>query len=217
MEAPYIDLHTHHRSAPSQEVLQLISLDLGQWSSSTPPERSYYSLGLHPWYIDQLPSDALTLLEQGLTTPQVLALGEAGLDKLCGTDFEQQQRLLHAQIELSETHQLPLILHIVKAVDEVLALRKQLRSQQTWIIHGFRGKHSQAAQLLKQGFHLSFGQYFHPESLDLAYAQGRAFLETDTSPHSIDFIYEQAALSLGIKLNELRSTLYQNYQDILRP
>ena len=165
MEAPFIDLHTHHEAAPSTEAWQRISRSLSEGLPPAPPPRSAYSLGIHPWYIDALGEESLPQLEQALSPGHFLALGEAGLDKRCGTDYSRQQQLLRGEIELSERLQLSLILHLVKGTAELLALRRELRPHMPWIVHGFRGKSTEAAQLLGQGLYLSFGRYYHPESL----------------------------------------------------
>ena len=215
MEAPFIDLHTHREAAPSAEAWQLISRSLSEGLPPAPPPRSTYSLGIHPWYIDTLGEDALLQLEQALGQSPFLAHGEAGLDKRCGTDYNRQQQLLRGEIELSERLQLPLILHLVKGTAELLALRRELRPHMPWVIHGFRGKATEAAQLLGQGLYLSFGRYYHPESLALAYQEGVAFLETDDAPLPIEDIYTEAASTLGLPLPELRHQLYERCQRLL--
>ena len=84
-----------------------------------------------------------------------------------------------------------------------------------WIVHGFRGKSTEAAQLLGQGLYLSFGRYYHPESLVLAYQADAAFLETDEAPLPIEDIYTEAANTLGLPLPELRHQLYERCQRLL--
>lgn len=51
----------------------------------------------------------------------------------------------------------PLVIHLVKAVDELLKVKRDLRPSNPWIIHGFRGKAALAEEYLKHGFYLSFG------------------------------------------------------------
>lgn len=215
MEAPFIDLHTHHEAAPSAEAWQLISRSLSEGLPPAPPPHSAYSLGIHPWQIDTLGEEPLPQLEQALSQGHFLALGEAGLDKRCGTDYTRQQQLLRGEIELSERLQLPLILHLVKGTAELLALRRELRPHMPWIVHGFRGKATEAAQLLGQGLYLCFGRYYHPESLALAHRAGAAFLETDEAPLPIEDIYTEAANTLDLPLPELRHQLYERCQRLL--
>ena len=112
-------------------------------------------------------------------------------------------------MKLADRLDLPLIIHLVRAQEDLVRLKKELRPHSPWLIHGFRGKPEQAEQLLRAGFYLSFGRHFHSESLALAYGQGRAFLETDDIAElSIASVYEEASRSLGISLKELREKLY---------
>ena len=49
-----------------------------------------------------------------------------------------------------------MIIHCVRAWDEVLAVHKKLRPKMKWMIHGFRGQARLANQLLSKGMYLSF-------------------------------------------------------------
>lgn len=92
-----------------------------------------------------------------------------------------QTALLRYHYELSETLGKPLILHIVKSFPEIIALKKQWKPAQPWIIHGFRGKPQLASELLAHGFHLSYGKKYNPASLALTPAS-RLLRETDEMP-----------------------------------
>lgn len=94
-----------------------------------------------------------------------------------------QTALLRIHYELSETLRKPLILHIVKSFPEIIALRKQWKPTQPWIIHGFRGKPQLARELLAHGFHLSYGKKYNPASLAITHAS-RLLRETDEMPDS---------------------------------
>ncbi len=209
MISPYLDLHTHHvRSMP--ETIQIRSCRLSEVGTLPTHPSLYYSIGLHPWFPDELCEEALPHLREALHTPHVLALGEAGLDKVTQhTTLSTQIRLLRAQIQLSEELDLPLILHLVRAQDELLRLRKELRPTQPWVIHGFRGGIDQARQLLRAGLYLSFGRHFRPESLAAAHSEGRAFLETDDEETlSIQSVYRSACEVLQMEEAQLRDQLY---------
>ncbi|MBO7291127.1 MAG: TatD family hydrolase, partial [Bacteroidaceae bacterium] len=87
-----------------------------------PTPQQYYSLGIHPWEssdVDEMSLQQLALLAQH---PQVVALGETGIDRLRGADVETQKKLFINHITLSEQLHKPLILHVVKGVDIVLSL-----------------------------------------------------------------------------------------------
>ena len=70
----------------------------------------------------------------------MLAVGEAGLDKLAEAPLTLQIEVFEYQARLAEEANKPLIIHLVKAVDELLKLKQKIQPVKPWIIHGFRGK-----------------------------------------------------------------------------
>ena len=94
----------------------------------------------------------LKLVEKVSTDPEIIAIGEAGFDKLRGPASELQAEVFEKQVEISERLRKPLIIHCVSAWDEVLAMQKSLKPSMPWMIHGFRGKLRQAEQLISKGF-----------------------------------------------------------------
>ena len=209
----YIDIHTHRK----QEVdfIQIINLDLEQPC----PVQGYYSYGIHPWALDNADfqlEEAFSLLKERLQSPNVLALGEAGLDKMHKDSYEQQIAVFERQIDLSEALQKPMILHDVKSHNEILALRKKHKAKQPWILHGFNGTEQDIRQLIGQGLYLSVGEsLLHSERkitkslksipLDLL------FLETDMAEIRIETIYEVAAKLLGMDIHALSVQIFSNF------
>ena len=214
MNPPFVDIHTHTAST-ADDLIQIVNLDLGQEVS----EQGYYSYGIHPWLLDNVHfqiEEAFSLLEKRLQSPNVLALGEAGLDKMHKDTYEQQIAVFERQIELSEALQKPMILHDVKSHNEILALRKKHRAKQPWILHGFNGTEQDIRQLTGQGLYLSVGEsLLHPERkitkslknipLDLL------FLETDMAEIGIETIYKAAAYLLEMDLSALQTRIFANF------
>jgi TatD DNase family protein len=214
MNVPFVDIHTHTAKS-SDNLIQIVNLDL-----ATPcPEQGYYSCGIHPWALDKADfqlEEAFVLLEERLQSPNVLALGEAGLDKMHKESFEKQVILFERQIELSEDLQKAMILHNVKSHNEILALRKKHKVKQPWILHGFNGTEQDIKQLTGQGLYLSVGEsLLHSERkiynsfkfIDLDYL----FLETDMSEVGIEKVYEAAAKVLDIDIAVLKKRLFANF------
>ena len=152
-------------------------------------------------------------MEQLLTDNRFIAIGEAGLDKLCDTPWELQMQAFRLQAELADRLNLPLIIHAVKAHNEIMQLKMQLKARNTWIIHGFRGKPELANQYLQAGFYLSFGERYNVQSL-LAVSSSRLLFETDDSQHSILDIYQQAAPILSLSAHELLTQTMQNIDKV---
>lgn len=118
----------------------------------------YPALGLHPFFLTEHKKNDLKLLDQYLKRyqGQVRAVGEIGLDFARKTDKEAQLEYFEAQLDLAEKYQLPVILHVVKAHEQVLAILKQ-RPGLTGIVHSYSGSATQAKQYIKQGFLLGVG------------------------------------------------------------
>ena len=214
MEMPFVDIHTHTIKS-DDKLIQIVNLDLNQPS----PEHGYYSYGIHPWSLENADfhtEEAFALLEQKLQSSNVLALGEAGLDKMHKDSFEKQIELFERQIELSEALQKPMILHDVKSHNEILALRKKHNAKQPWILHGFNGTEQDIRQLTGQGLYLSVGEsLLHPErkiakSLK-SIPMDLLFLETDMAEIGIIKVYEAAAKLLEMDINVLRAQIFSNF------
>ena len=131
----------------------------GQYSNQIPG--LVYTLGIHPLYIKQAQeSDISTLkshIEQSLDDPRFVGIGEIGLDYFVeGLDPQRQEYFFHAQLDLAQQFQLPVILHVRRSQDAILkALRK--RKIPSGIAHAFNGSHQQAEQFIDLGFKLGFG------------------------------------------------------------
>lgn len=116
------------------------------------------ALGLHPIYLDRHRPEDLDALEQWLARERPLAVGEIGLDYfVAGLDPAAQQRLFEAQLRLAARADLPVLLHVRKAHDQVLATLRRLKFTCGGIAHAFSGSRQQAEQYLALGFKLGFG------------------------------------------------------------
>ena len=214
MEAPFINIHTHSLLINDGHI-QIVNLNLNRPC----PEQGYYSYGIHPWALDRADfqvDEALNKLKENLQRPQVIALGEAGLDKMHKASFERQIELFERQIELSEALKKPMILHDVRSHNEIIALRKKHRAKQLWILHGFNGTEQDVQQLIGQGIYFSVGEsLLHPERkickslkfIDLNYL----FLETDMAEIGIEKVYEAAANLLEMDINVLKTRIFANF------
>lgn len=205
----FFNIHTHTLVNPESEI---ISYSPGLYP--TDPRIVYSSIGIHPWYLteDNAETQWNALLEQ-ISSPTTIAIGEGGLDKLKGPSLDTQIRILKQQVLLSEEKKLPLILHCVKAYNELILLKKEIQPSQPWIIHGFRGKESLAIDCLRHGFHLSFGEHFQEDALQ-AVPLEKLFIETDESGTSIEAIYQSIAKVRGISLEELNESIKKNVKEV---
>ncbi len=87
---------------------------------------------------------------------RVVAIGEAGFDRMRGGDPACQAAVFDFQARLARRVGKPLIIHCVRAYDMLLAAaRRHCPDPGMWIVHGFRKKPELARQLLDAGIDLS--------------------------------------------------------------
>ena len=120
----FLDVHTHYPpEAGDPDVLVIANLHSGFAQAVA---SAYVSAGLHPWYLrEESLSDDFADLRAYVARPEVVAIGECGLDKLTATGWDTQCRAFEWQIALAETLRKPLVIHCVKAFQECLAFLKQ--------------------------------------------------------------------------------------------
>ncbi|VAX03946.1 Putative deoxyribonuclease YjjV [hydrothermal vent metagenome] len=117
----------------------------------------YASFGLHPVYLEQHDPDDIDTLTAYVKRYRPIAVGEIGLDFYCPTLNQNRQRtLFEAQLAVATNATLPVLLHVRKSHDAVLAcLRKTTVTG--GICHAFNGSLQQAHQYIDLGFKLGFG------------------------------------------------------------
>ena len=185
-----IDIHTHR---PSSAV-------------------TLTTVGLHPWQAATgvIPSEAEILSAD--------AVGEIGLDKACEVDFEQQRTVFEAQLRLAEQHKKPVVVHCVRAFEEVISALEKFTLKAV-IFHGFIGSQEQAARAVKKGYFLSFGARTERSKKTIealrATPLDRLFVETDEADTPIAEMYALVARLRNTEIKELEEATSRNYERIL--
>ena len=210
----FINIHTHESSINS-EFFEIVN----QYPNSFDEHVPYFSIGIHPWYINEDSWHAeLKIIEEKLQLENCLALGECGLDKRRETPIEFQLEVFEAQLLLAEKYKMPVIIHCVAAFQELIALKQKLKITVPLVIHGFSKSGELADQLLKQGFYISFGKYLvkNPEleSVFSAVPNNRFFLETDTIEEGIQQVYDLAAKYKNIDVVTLQQIVTKNFNTV---
>lgn len=117
----------------------------------------YPALGLHPVYLERHAAADVDRLAERIGRERPLAVGEIGLDFFVEElDRRRQQALFEAQLTVARDADLPVLLHVRKAHDQVLATLKRIRVR-GGIAHAFNGSLPQAQQYIDLGFKLGFG------------------------------------------------------------
>lgn len=188
--AKYIDIHTHN---PREDVL------------------SPTMAGVHPW-------DA----ERGVISPDFEAcdiIGECGLDYACKVDRKLQKELFRWHLDAADRLHKPVVLHVVRAMDDALRILDSYKTIKGIVFHGFIGSKEQALECLKRGYYLSFGERSlrSPKSIEALRITplSQLFCETDDNTTvAIEEIYNRVAQIKQIGVEELKREIEKNYKKL---
>lgn len=116
-----------------------------------------HAFGIHPMYVGQAGPDDLERLHARLVEGSAVAVGEVGLDGFVPDgDLPLQMRYFEAQLRLARDFDLPVVLHIRRAQDDILKFLRRIPVP-GGIAHAFNGSRQQADAFIKLGFRLGFG------------------------------------------------------------
>ena len=214
----YIDIHTHF-SANAEDVIQIINL-FPEQPIVRLAAHSFYSIGWHPWFLKEDLFDAcLKIVSAKSTKPEILAIGECGLDHLSEASFELQIEVFKQQAAIAEKVEKPLIIHCVRASNELIKLKKEIKPKIPWIIHGFNSNLITGRELLRHGFFISIGvDLFKEISNAINFLPqiplDRLFLETGDADIPVEMIYQKAASILNIELITLKNQIFSNFNQL---
>lgn len=186
-----LDIHTHNAQTHAQTI---------------------ETVGIHPWHAANC-----DLADVEKHAPSADAIGEIGLDYACDVPREVQTAVLRAQLTLAEQLEKPVVLHCVRAFEEVMKIVADYRLKAV-IFHGFIGSKEQAQRALAQGYFLSFGERtFHsPKTIEALRITplSQLFAESDESPTPIEEIYSKIADLRGVSIEDLDAAAKSNFAKI---
>ena len=205
----FINIHSHQPPQKNEFVITNLYNHFEQAVAG-----GSYSVGMHPWYLNETTwVEEMKALELYSNNKNVLAVGECGLDKICTTRFLLQQHVFAAQIVLANKINKPLIIHCVKAYEEVVQQLQQNNNRVPVIFHGFNKNKILAQQLIHKGFYLSFGKALQQpamQELIKILPADKIFLETDDAAVNIEMIYLLATQALQLDVNSLSLQIKKN-------
>lgn len=214
---PYVNIHTHFPKT-DKSVVSIQNFTQNEWENTLFTEGgNWASVGLHPWFLTKENAEKdFQKLIQLIDNHNIVAIGECGLDKLKGACLDFQTGIFERQIQLAERVQKPVIIHCVRAFNEVMALKKKLKPTVPMIIHGFNKNVTILKELLKHGFYISIGaailrgdKKFEKTVLEIPIE--RLFFETDDKDIDVQDVYHAYSKAANIDLTDLKSIIYENY------
>ena len=207
----FINIHTHAQLYDAKVEVVNLSLEAVE-------KPNCYSYGLHPWFIDKdTYLNQLEELERLIYERRCIAIGECGLDKLSKVNFNLQQEVFVEQIKLANRVKKPLIIHCVKAFNELINCLNLNDNKMPVIVHGFNNNENIARIMVNEGYYFSFGKAllgYESNAAKAIITVGRKnfFLETDDADISIKYIYKKAAELLHIDEEIIKQQLQQNFE-----
>ena len=211
---PYIDIHTHQLQKAS-DTFQLLNCIIGKEDFPELP----CSVGIHPWYVLEDVNAQYETLKSQATRENILAIGECGLDKITDTNRDLQVEIFAKQIQLANELQKPLIIHCVKAYQEVFAVLKNQKVAVPVIFHGFNKKAELGNSILQQGYHVSLGTSILQGKQDdfiQSVVIDKLFFETDDKSTNVVDIYSYFCSVRKISMSGLQEQIIQNFKKIFR-
>ncbi|MEO6075739.1 MAG: TatD family hydrolase [Dokdonella sp.] len=113
--------------------------------------------GMHPIYLDDHRSGDIEHLAEWLQRERAVAVGECGLDFYVeGLDLVRQREIFDAQLELAKDLDLPVIVHALRAVEDVIMALRRVGGLRG-VVHSYGGSAEQAQRLWEMGFHIGVG------------------------------------------------------------
>jgi len=125
----------------------------------------YFALGIHPWWLEEQIGAHQNIdnspeigqqIRNGVQHHRCVAIGECGLDKAKNSSLEQQINVLNWHLTCAEELGLPVILHCVKAHNEMLACLNEFQTV-VGVVHAFSGSYEMAMEYWRRGFYIGVG------------------------------------------------------------
>lgn len=149
-------------------AVNIATFDSTRAVCSTHKDWAYPAYGLHPIYVNTHRHEDIAILKNWLSQNPAVAVGEIGLDGFVdGLSMSEQEWFFVEQLKLAREFDLPVVLHVRRALDTVL---KHLRRYKVkgGITHAFNGSPQQAEAFIQLGFKLGFGGAMtYPRALNI--------------------------------------------------
>lgn len=204
-----LDVHTHR--LPFVPGESIFNADPSRWKEV--PAGHYCSVGIHPWQAAEPTPETWTEMEAAAACSFVLALGETGLDKRTACGLSHQREVFIRHILLAEKVRKPLVIHCVKAFNELVELKRAYRPRMPWVVHGFRNNLHIARRLIEEGIFYSLGEKCQPDVLRETPPE-RLLAETDESTSDIRIHIARMAQARGTEPSVLCRLLDENARNI---
>lgn len=197
-------------------------------------ENVFAIIGIHPEQAEkytnseQIDKD-LKIIEKLSKNKKVVAIGEIGLDNYWTKEYKDIQKiLLIKQIKLANKLDLPIVLHIREATNDIIEILKNNKPKKGGIFHSASFNEYLIKEGLKLGFYISFSgtvtfKNAKPVNSVLMVPDNKLLIETDSpyltphpfrgkqnSPKFVKYTAEKISEIKNISLKELEKITTEN-------
>lgn len=224
-EAAKNDIHIILNGTNPQSNIEILEL-------SNKYENVYAALGYFPSFADGITDEDISLLDGQLGNGNVIAVGEIGLDYFHTKDNkEKQMELFEKMLNLAQKHELPVIVHSRKSMQDTFDILK--KHDVVGSLHCYQGSGEMAREFIKLGFYIGIGgPITHTNNKKIRKMVkkidiGHMIVETDSpylSPEekrgekntslNLKYIIRKLALELDMEENEVMEITTENAKEL---
>ncbi len=209
----YIDAHCHLNSCGAPIGI-VNAARMADWDDVVALLPRPVAIGIHPWYIDDLPGDWVQRLEHMLADNPDLMVGEIGLDRL-HPDFAAQQEICAIQMEIAARYGRVAHVHVVRAWDVMLNILGKMRLLPPMIVmHAFGANFEIARNLMRyDNIYYSFS---HAGPTAGVVSNNRILIETDGAADvDLQRVVHDIANIRGMNPAQMAEIIYNNTMRII--
>lgn len=211
----YFDTHTHKKYRDTDVIFIRNAFHHLKYSQLS-KLNYFFSVGIHPWDTHKNYQNSINHLTKLAAHPNCRAIGECGLDYFIKTDRELQKKVFQIQIAIAEEFNKPLIIHCVRAYQDLIPLIKN--KSIPIVLHQYQGSIEVTKSILSDHIYFSFGKQlfrenFNEEVLEII-PKTHLLFETDIMPIHIEEVYLKASSILDVELDDLKDQINNNSQKV---
>lgn len=179
----------------------------------------FYSTGIHPWHSDMQTNIYDILLDiknRAINDSRMVAIGEIGLDWSAKYNRNKQIDLLDLQLNIAYETSKPIIIHCVRAFNEVFRLLDSHNISSKVIFHAFRGNAHITKQLIDREYYVSMGvrSFSLPDKVLNLIPKEKILIETDNHPTDIKHVYSELARRYLTSETSFTHQVFSNFSTV---
>lgn len=236
----YFDAHCHLHEFSEDEiegfknyVIVAVSDDLDTSKKTlrlaTKLENVVPCFGVHPWVVDEVAMNCISEVEKLVSSVDVCALGEVGLDKrFVPQTFDRQLKFFKEFVKIAVEYDVPMNIHAAGAWREVYdeLLKKDVEKA---LIHWYTGPLDLLEELTNKGYFISINPALEVQRKHMMVAMEvklrNVLVESDApyeyrglklTPKLIPKVLEVIANVRGLRLEEMMSIVESNFRSFFR-